>query len=46
MYRHSHLCTDHNIEVNLHEPCEKDLRISYLEQYELNNMYVHGAHDY
>lgn len=27
---------DHGIEVDFHSPCEKDLRVSYLEQYEIN----------
>lgn len=33
MHRHSYAWKDHNIEPDLHEPCEKDLRVSYLEQY-------------
>ena len=28
--------TDHGIQTEFHPPCEKDLRVSYLEQYEIN----------
>lgn len=40
MYQNGHQPSkwiDHNIEINsLPSSCEKDLRVSYLEQYELN----------
>lgn len=46
MHRHNYAWKDHNVEPDFHEPCEKDLRVSYLEQYELNNTYAYGANDF